>query len=217
MASLRVFMISITSSASFRFAAANTLRPMRSNGEPSRLSMTPPASSTINFAGEKSQIFGPVLASQSPSSKNTSQRPEAMLVQFRPHAPPIRSVRTPLVISPSMVEVSLLTVFGSRPYPDSRPATARSILSQLETEIGPSCLELLSCAPRPLIALYISSLMGSYVTATTGCFSIMNAIRTQTAGIRCTKLVVPSIGSIVHVGPSPKSYFPAPTVSSPIT
>jgi hypothetical protein len=85
-----------------------------------------------------------------------------------------------------------------------------------EARRGPSYRGLFRKAPPPFVAQYIDSPMGSYVTDTTGSRSTQKAMRTQVQGHRWTKLVVPSTGSIVHVGDGVSSYREEPLSSSPM-
>mmetsp|Transcript_10368 Transcript_10368/g.27167 ORF Transcript_10368/g.27167 Transcript_10368/m.27167 type:complete len:224 (+) Transcript_10368:698-1369(+) len=82
-----------------------------------------------------------------------------------------------------------------------------------QSELHTSCLPFF-CAPIPSAALYISPLIGLYTTPITGLFSTTRATDTAHSGTRRMKLVVPSIGSITHVGTSVSSYPPAPLLSS---
>lgn len=83
--------------------------------------------------------------------------------------------------------------------------------SVLDVDIGLS----LRHAPCPFCAVNSWSRTGLYTMPITTCFFIASATEIQQCGVACTKLVVPSIGSISHVGSSVNVLFSF-DVSSPM-
>lgn len=72
-------------------------------------------------------------------------------------------------------------------------------------------------APLPHWACHNSLVIGLYTIPARTCFLIANPTHIAIMGIRWTKFVVPSIGSIIHVGASLHSaLIPAALLSSPI-
>lgn len=72
-------------------------------------------------------------------------------------------------------------------------------------------------APFPTLAVYDNFSTGLQIIPITGFFSISSPMEIAMRGRECTKFIVPSTGSIIHVGSSPNTHFsPLETDSSPI-
>lgn len=71
-------------------------------------------------------------------------------------------------------------------------------------------------APRPFLAVNSCSRMGLYTIPRTTCFLTAKPMTTHVCGNPWTKLVVPSMGSMIHVGTSVNSGSSLPVDSSAI-
>mmetsp|Transcript_24806 Transcript_24806/g.62380 ORF Transcript_24806/g.62380 Transcript_24806/m.62380 type:complete len:215 (+) Transcript_24806:183-827(+) len=186
---------------------ASTLRPMISKGEPEGSSTLPPASSRIREAAATSQ------QPPNPISKNASRRPIATPQMFIAQDPQARMDLLAL-LSFMMRSMMAIMVSKSRCTPISVATSALSSCVSGEAEMGRP----FRYAPQPRSAVKVSPRMGLCTTPTTTCLLTTSATQVHTKGKECTKFVVPSSGSHIHVGASVSSGVrPAcATSSSPI-